>query len=172
MTSINDTTILAMLSRYPGLTDEEADEHIAKIEHQENVPICHAVVGRVRPDELLPTARRTYEEFKRWSMSRTRRFKAEQLTARQQNRRTREAISLTKLHERGMVSDEFMLMYGIQGELPERQTYFALSEEEKLAIWEGRMEERFGPNWRRRFHNLPAFLRQSEGVHNWIKEGF
>jgi len=171
--STNDTTILAMLSRFPDISPEEADEHISKIEFEENVAVCHAVIGRISPDELSGDARQTYNEFHRWSMDRTRRFRNEQLTARQQGKRTRESIRLTQLHQRGLVSDEFMLLYGIQGELPERNLYYRLSDEEKQAIFAERMENRFGPNWRRRFRNLPAFLKEIDNAKiNWLEEGF
>lgn len=173
MISINDSTILAMLSRYPDLPPREIDEHVENIENEENVAVCHAVVGRLDPSDLSPSARRTYEEFHRWSLDRTRRFRSEQISARQRSQETREAIRLTQLHQRGVISDQFMLMYGIQGELPEMNVYYNLSDEEKLAIWSERMEHRFGPNWQRRFRHLPAFMKEIEPLsHNWRLEGF
>lgn len=162
-----------MLSRHPDLPPREIDEHISNLENEENVAVCHAVVGRIDPESLEGDARQTYEEFHRWSLDRTRRFRNEQITARQQSRETREARRLTELHDQGLVSDQFLLMYGIQGELPERSIYFSLNDDEKLAIWTDRMERRFGANWRRRFRQLPAFLKEIDtSEHNWKIEGF
>lgn len=162
-----------MLSRYPDLPPREIDEHIENIENEENISVCYAVVGRIDPAELNPSARRTYEEFHRWSMDKTRRFRGEQINARQRSRETREAIRLTQLHLQGKVSDEFMLMYGIQGELPEMSTYYNLTDEEKLAVWNEKMERRLGPNWRRRFRRVPTFMKEIEpSNHNWKIEGF
>ncbi len=178
MISTNDTTILAMLSRYPNIPTEEADEYISKIEHEENVPLCHAVIGRIDPGELDEEARSTYDEFTRWSLDRTRRFRNEQIDDRRRQKENRTAIRMTQLHELGKISDEVMLLYGISGELPERQVLYNLSEEEKEAIWGERLERRFGPNWRRRFEGgrfaLPTFLqrRVERFVHDWLKEGF
>jgi len=172
--SVNDTTILAMLSRYPDISAEEADEHISQIEHEENVPICHAVIGRIEPAELNDDARQTFDEFQRWSLDRTRRFRNEQIAARQQGRETRTAIRMTQLHEKGIISDETMMLYGISGLLPERTAYMTLTLEEKEALWVERMENRFGPYWRRRFRLLPSLLRGGfrRMTHDWLKEGF
>jgi len=176
--STNDTTILAVLSRYPDIPTDEADEYISKIQHEENVPLCHAVIGRIEPDELNDEARITYDEFTRWSLDRTRRFRNEQIDARRRRKENRTAIKMTQLHEDGKISNEMMLMYGMSGALPERSVYTELSEEEKEAIWTERMERRFGPNWRRRFEGgrfaLPEFLqrRVERFVHDWLKEGF
>jgi hypothetical protein len=175
--STNDTTILALLSRYPDIPTEEADEYISNIEHEENVPLCHAVIGRIEPEDLDDEARTTYDEFTRWSLDRTRRFRNEQIDTRQRQKENRTAIRMTQLHEQGLISNEVMLLYGISGVLPERSAYLNLSEEEKEAIWTEKMERRFGPNWRQRFEGgqlLPSFLRKrvERFVHDWLKEGF
>ena len=174
MTSTVDTTILSVLSRHPNIPADEADEYIAKIEHEENVPLCHAVIGRIEPEELNENARRTFDEFMRWSTDRTRRFRNEQVDDRYRRKANRTAIRMTQLHQRGLISDEMMLLYGISGELPERRVYIELSEGEKEAFFDERMERRFGPDWRRRFSNLPTFLqrRMFTQKHNWLKEGF
>ena len=175
MTSTVDTTILSVLSRYPNIPADEADEYIAKIEHEENVPLCHAVIGRIEPEELDDDTRRTFDEFTRWSLDRTRRFRNEQIEDRYRRKENRTAIRMTQLHEQGRISDDMMMLYGISGDLPERHVYIELSEEEKEALFGERMERRFGLDWRRRFSNLPTFLRRRMFVqekHNWLKEGF
>lgn len=174
MISVNDTTILAMLSRYPDMPGEEADSYIAKIENEENISVCHAVIGRIAKEELDDDARRTYEEFHRWSMDRTRRVRSEQWSARQRQKETRMALRMNELHQKGVISEQVLVLYGISGPLPERNMYAALSAEEKEAIWVQRMESRFGPNWRQRFRNLPAILQRriETTTINWRKEGF
>lgn len=158
---------------------EEADEYIGKIEHEENVPICHAVIGRLSPDSLEPDARTVFDEFSRWSESRTQRTRNEQINARQRRKETRLALNLTRLHQQGRISDQILMLYGISGELPERNAYQALSPEEKERLWAERMERRFGPNWRGivRDRNItePWFVsRRIESMSsvNWRREGF
>lgn len=183
MISANDSTILAMLSRYPDMPAEEANEYISKIEHEENVPICRAVLGMIGKEDLEEDARNTFEEFQRWSQDRTRRTRNEQWNARKRRQETRTALTLTKLHERGVITDQTLLMYGISGELPERHMYMAMSPEEKERLWSERMESRFGPNWLSRFDQngdtpLPIFRGRTWGRHtertevNWRLEGF
>lgn len=179
MNSYNDTTILAMLSRYPEMDNEEADKFIAKIEHEENVPICYAVLGRISPDELESDARQTFNEFKDWAERRTQRTREEQWTARRRQQETDLSRRMNQLHQQGIINDQTMLMYGISGDLPERSMYFSLSPEQKQAIWEEKMSNRFGPNWRnvvsRNVTRLLVFHKekplQSSKV-NWAKEGF
>ncbi|MGD9713507.1 MAG: hypothetical protein AB7V46_15790 [Thermomicrobiales bacterium] len=172
--SVHDTTILAMLSRYPDMPEAEADGYIDKIEHEENVPICKAILGRMDKEELEPDARNTYDEFRRWADDRTRRARNEEWSSRRRQKESKLARNLTRLHEKGLITDQVLLMYGVSGDLPERNAYMALSQEEKEALWSERMEARFGPNWRTTFTSLPTFLQrriESVGV-NWLKEGF
>lgn len=176
MISANDTTILAMLSRYPDMPAEEANRYIDKIEHEENIPICHAVLGRISKEELSEDAKLTFEEFSLWSERRTRRVREEQWTARRRQKETNLALKMNLLHQRGIINDETLLLYGISGELPERGMYMSLTQEEKQAIWEERMENRFGPNWRNRFSNLRVrifdFNKKEYNKINWNKDGF
>lgn len=178
MISTNDTTILAMLSRYPDMSVQEADSYIAKIENEENIPICHAVLGRIHKSELQEDARRTYEEFNLWSQRRTRRVREEQWTTRRRQKETSLALKMNQLHQRGIVSDEILLLYGISGDLPEREMYIELNSDEKQALWEERMESRFGPNWRNMFarRNIgqPLFSHRKFEYKktNWLTEGF
>ena len=60
---------------------------------------------------------------------------------------------MNELHKKGIISDEIMILYGISGELPEINMYKEMSFEEKQSIWEEKMEDRFGPEWRQRFNN-------------------
>jgi hypothetical protein len=173
--SINDTTILTVLSRYPHISVAEQDEYIGQIEHEENIPLCHAVAGRISPDELTPSARQTYQEFKLWSEDRTRRTRNEQLNDRYRRRQNRTAIRMAGLREKGLISEETMLLYGMSGELPERTAYRIMTIEEKRALWEQRMERTLGPNWRDHIGRVPHLLQKKRiefEIHDWLKEGF
>jgi hypothetical protein len=176
--SANDTTILAVLSRYPDMPAAEATGYIAQIEHEENVPVGEAVVGRRDRESLDGDARRTYDEFQRWSADRTRRTVAENISARRRGKETRTALTLNRLHQKGLVTDATLLMYGISGELPARDRYMMMTPEEKNRLWAERMEARFGPNWEARFTNLNMPLpividrRYERTEVNWMREGF
>jgi hypothetical protein len=145
-----------MISRYPDMPAEEADGYISKIENEENVPICHAILGRVEPNALENDAQLTCSEFQRWAEDRTERTRNEQWNSRRRRKETSLAIQLNRLHQQGRVSDEMLLLYGISGELPDRSRYMTMSLEEKQAMWRERMESRYGPNWEQRFpRNMP-----------------
>ena len=150
----------------------EADEYISRIEHEENVELCHAVLGRISPDQLSADAHQTYLEFNRWSQDRTRRFRNERVINRYQQREDRIANRLTNLRERGIITDEMLVLYGISGELPERSVYTAMTSEEKMALWNDRMGRRWGFSWRERFRNIPSWMAAEIGKPNWQKEGF
>lgn len=163
-----------MLSRYPDMPRLEADQYLAKIEHAENLPICHAVLGRIDKEELNDDALRTFNEFQHWALDRTRRFRNEQWNARRRGQETRTALKLNELFQKGIVNEQTLLLYGISGPLPERDAYRVMSDEEKEALWVERMESRFGPRWRQRFNNVPVFVQKKivkESI-NWRQEGF
>lgn len=174
MISANDTSILAALSRYPDIGREEADRHIARIEHEENVPVCLAVLGRLDPEELTEDARQVYHEFQRWSQDRTQRTYNEQITARQNNQETRLGQRMNELHQQGIISDEVLLLYGISGRLPERHVYQGMSRAERRRMWVERLERRFGRDWETHLRlRLPEMFRNPEDRQvNWIREGF
>lgn len=178
MISANDTTILAMLSRYPDMAKEEADEYISKIEHEENIPICHAVIGRISKEQLNEESQKVFEEFYSWSNRRTQRIREEQINARRRQQETQLSLQLNKMHEQGLINDQVLMLYGISGNLPDRTIYMEMSVEEKRALWEDRVETRLGPNWRRRFNdlgNIFNFLGRKKIEYNkinWPEEGF
>lgn len=174
MISTNDTTIIAMLSRYPGMSAEEADTYISRIEHEENVPVCLALLGRVELEELSVDARRTFMEFKRWSDDKTKRISQEEIAARSSYKETRRAAKMLQMHEKGLINDQMLILFGISGELPLHQVYAAMTEDEKIGLWESRMQQRFGDSWRSRVRSVPSFMCRTTEVRgcNWIREGF
>ena len=175
MTSTNDTTILAMITRYPDMSDDEADTYLDKLEHEESVNVGYALLGRIRIEDLPEDQKRTAMEIRRWSDDRTRRTRNEQTRARENGEITPFAQKLLEQHERGLINDQFLIMYGVSGELPDRTAYYRLSDEEKVALWEDRMRRKLGPNWRDRLDRLPNFLcrhfTEAKTI-DWIREGF
>lgn len=169
---------MAMLSRYPTMPAEEADTYIAKIEHPQNVAVCHAMLGRIRKEELDDDAKLTFDEFQRWSAARTRRTRNEQLSARYRREETPLAAKMKRLHEKGIIDDSTLLLFGISGDLPERRVWVEMTTEEKEALWAQRLEGRFGPNWRELVRELSGgtlfrfVTRQRRNEVNWLKEGF
>lgn len=169
--SVRDTSILAMLSRYPDMPAEEADMHISKIEHEENIPLCHAVLGRISPDELTPDAKRTYEEFTRWSEDRTRRFRAERIRRRSADRPDHIASRLLEMRNQGLIPEEMLLLYGISGDLPSPESYRSMSISERSELWRSRMRLTFGRDWNENFADLPRIFIENP-MHDWLKDGF
>jgi hypothetical protein len=84
---------------------------------------------------------------------------------------SRVAPNVVQLHQRGLIPIEAVLLFGISGDLPEQTHYSQLTNNEKLAFWEDRLEGRLGPNWRRHFNDLPTFFRRKE-KHHWQSQGF
>jgi hypothetical protein len=157
---------------------DEADEYISKIHHEENVPICHAVIGRITREDLTDDGKQVLDEFSRWSEDRTRRMRNEEWNARRQSKETRTSLAIQKMYSRGLISDQMMMLYGISGALPDRGTYNSMTQEEKERLWSDRMEARFGPNWLEQFRDrnvaLPIPRRASveQPIVNWRVEGF
>lgn len=178
MISANDTTILAMLSRYPDMPSEEADGYIARVQDANNVPICHAVLGRIDSSDLDEESRKVYFEFSHWATDRTRRMREEELSARRRQKETRRSLRMKQLHEQGIISDEVLLLYGISGEMPSPEVYAEMSREERLEIFQSRIENKFGPQWQRQlpfiFRKMPFLTRIGYEPFkvDWIREGF
>ena len=179
MISTNDTTIIAMLSKYPNMPSEEADDYISKIENEENIMLCYAVIGRISRSELSEEAQQTYDEFQNWSQQRTQRVREEQWNARKRREETQLGLNMNRLFEKGMIGEETLLLYGISGTLPDRNVYFGMSPEEKQNLWEEKMLNRFGPNWKDRFseNTLRLSIFNSKRLNckkkvDWKHEGF
>lgn len=76
---------------------------------------------------------------------------------------------MTKLHKKGIISDQILALYGISGKLPDPEEYSEMSREDKKQFWCERMENRLGPKWKDRFRNRLFFDQQFV---NWKIEGF
>ena len=172
--STNDTSILAMVSRYPNIPDLDADRYLLQIEHEENREICEVLLGREPEESLDQDQLRTYKEFQRWSFNRTQRIRNEQVAARRRNVNTRLRDRLLQQHREGLVSDEVLQMYAIQGDLLTQQQFHTMTAEEKQRWWEERVESNLGVNWRAYLGTLADFIKMPEKPKkvNWAKEGF
>lgn len=88
-------------------------------------------------------------------------------------------LKMIQLHEQGLISDQVLLMYGISGDLPERDAYNTMSSEEKERLWHERIKSRLGPNWMERFSGrnlpLPIFPKrrfETRPLISWKHDGF
>ena len=80
---------------------------------------------------------------------------------------------ILRLYESGLISEHLLYIYGISGELPEREVYYRMSDQEKETYWDQKMSSKFGECWRNFFTELPTFLNKRDFFsHNWLVEGF
>ena len=105
--------------------------------------------------------------------------KEERFRRAERRRERRTAERMSTFHESGVISDEIMVLYGVSGDMPDRDAYRSMSPEAREALWTERMERKLGVNWRERFRRrqfvLPTFLQKGVAeyfTHNWLKEGF
>lgn len=97
---------------------------------------------------------------------------------RRKHQEARMASKMKELHAKGMINDQVLLMFGISGDLPELSSYNRLSTEQKNTIWNEKLSNRFGGNWREDFveKGIPVIaVRQLKSIKsdiNWRKEGF
>lgn len=81
-----------------------------------------------------------------------------------------QARKMIEMHNEGKLSEAFIIMYGIQGDLPTREEYSSMTESQRSEFWEDKMESRFGKRWRR-YIKAPTFMKLVEKA-NWKIEGF
>jgi len=176
MISSNDTSILAMFSRHPNLSDSEIDENINKIDHPENKLICQALLGKIKPTELTEDQENVYWEVKEWSSNRTCQIRNEQILSRRRNQSNKLRDKMIDLYERGKISNEVLMLYAMSGSLPDALEYNKLKPEQKQDFWLNRIEERLeNPNRvsLREFRgNVRKWLNFKDRKVNWKKEGF
>lgn len=85
---------------------------------------------------------------------------------------------MTQLHQRGLITDAALMLYGISGPLPDAEEYSRLTVAQKNNIWHERMERKLGPDWLSRLQNLSVPLPVVEEVRftpepaDWLRDGF
>lgn len=178
MISVNDTSILAMFCRYPDISNSEAEEHMSLLEHEENRGVCEALLGQRLVTSLNPDQQRTYQEVIRWSNDRTQRTRNEQVVLRRRGKNNRLRDKMINLYERGIVSNEIMMLYAISGPLPDVLEYRKMRAEQKEEFWSNRIEQNLGDvpqtrlNWREFQNKLREWFQFEDRKVNWMKEGF
>jgi len=181
--SPKDASVIAVICKYPDMSDEDLHRYMDLLENPANKKLVLALLGRINPDTLDENAQQELEEIKGWHLAGVLRRRNEQINARYQNRETRMAQKMLSMRERGVISEETLILYGISGPIPERHPTRdrEYTHEEKLAELHGRMERRFGIRWRERFSRLPEWLaiedpswfrKHDLGKVNWMKDGF
>lgn len=89
------------------------------------------------------------------------------------NREAKIIRQLLKMRDRGEISEEVLILYGISGDLPDQAMYLQMSQDEQRELWTGRMENRYGSDWRAIFRNPPIFVKEAENKkQDWKIEGF
>lgn len=181
--SPNDSSIIAVICKYSNITDDELQIHLGNLEDPQNKKICLALLGRIPQETLDLASQEQVNEIKSWHLTGIVRRRNEQITARYQDRETRMAQKMMSMRDRGIISEEMLILYGISGEVPERHPTRdrEYTQEEKVIELQNRMERRFGIRWRERFSQLPPWLAIEDpswfrsyglGQVDWIKEGF
>jgi len=87
------------------------------------------------------------------------------------------SAKMLDLFQKGRISEQTLLLFGISGELPEIESYSTLNHEEKAKIWSDKLEESLGLNWKTNFNEhttcLPIFSKPRDLIKiKWTKEGF
>jgi hypothetical protein len=94
------------------------------------------------------------------------RIRNEQRNARYKSNETSMAARLKKLNQEGKISDQALLLYGISGNLPERDMYANWDADEREKYWQDRYLSRMGTCWKE------TIVRQGPEKVAWAKEGF
>ena len=104
-----------------------------------------------------------------------------QNSIRKKHQEARLTLKMNELHSKGVINDQTLLMFGISGDLPDVSSYNRLTTEEKSTIWNEKLANRFGNNWREDFNRkaIPLItVRRLKASNadldkiNWRKEGF
>lgn len=179
MISPKDASIIAIICKFPDLSEEEIQNLVSNLENPANANVCLALANRLEDSELTAEELAKVEEFRASNQERTERVRREEIEARRREQVTPLARNLLKLHEQGKVTTNMLLLYGVQGDIPERHPVLHrdLSQEEKAEIIRERFRQRFGENWERTIgHLVPKWLRHrkewSITTVDWSKDGF
>jgi len=174
LSSVNDTTIIHMFLTNPDLSVQEQNSNLLKLENPYNVELCEAILGRIRPEDLIDELKKEYYELKHWAQFKKTKIKQEQIENRKKNKQNKFAERLLKLYRQGRVSEEVLLLYGISGNLPEKSVYQEMTAEERRDFWNQRSRENFESDVDSSFFSMSRIIekrKQSEKI-DWIRQGF
>lgn len=174
--SPNDKSIIGAICHYPDMKVEEKQKLINKLNNHDLIKITEALAGIKNMSELNAEERSQLIELETWRDDKRTRIKNEQIEARRRsNEPNAFAKKLIEMKNRGLISDDYLFLYGVSGSLPVRSTYAQMTQEERKQIWETRMVNRYGIRWRSYFNSVPVIFEDSSDLmldDEWIKEGF
>lgn len=79
---------------------------------------------------------------------------------------------LVLLLKEGKIPEEIVLLYGMSGEIINKDDYYNMTIKERESYWEEKFKNNLGDNWRKIFRNLPYFLSKKEKITDWAITGF
>jgi hypothetical protein len=174
----NDRSIIGAICHFPDMKVEEKQEMINKLQDRSLTRIVETLAGLKNMNELEPEERNQLVEIETWRDSKRTRIKNEQIDARRRsNQPNAFASKLLAMRSRGQISEEYLFLYGVSGDLPVSSTYAQMTLQEKKQIWEDRMVNKYGFSWRSYFNVLPSVFEDGcidSALDNdeWVKEGF
>lgn len=159
---------------YTDLTPVERNELFSNLDDTNLKNICLAAIGELDIEALQEPDRSAALALGRECKARIERIRQQQVKARRENVQTPLAEKLTRLHRQGKIPEKMLIIYGVSGTIPYRHPVENrnLTQEEKVAVLQQRMERRFGVRWRERFHELPSWLGGNDFRTDWKTEGF
>lgn len=175
--SPRDASIMAVICRFVDMNDEEVDDLLDKLEDQSQRNVALAIAGQVDPKELTEDELAAVAEYKKVNAEKTTRLKREEIKARRNGDLTSMAKNLLNLFEQGKITQNMLLIYGVQGEIPVRHPAGPeLTHDQRVARLRDRMGQRLGEDWEEKVGTVPSWLRYRRewcvtGV-RWYKDGF
>jgi len=157
---------------YPDMPLEEREKHLNDLEDERYRRVCEVITGTLDHDALNDQEQLVYQEISEWRKQRQQRIKTEQVFRRLNTpqRQSTLANNLIRMRDRGQISNDTLMLYGISGTLPARSEYSLLSPEERRKLWNDRLESRLGINWMELVDRPPSVVSEEEV--DWIEEGF
>jgi hypothetical protein len=161
--SPKDSSTIAVICAYPDIDDNELNMLLESLETEKSKRICRSIV---RNEPILPEDEDDTHRLRCWRNNKQMRIRNEQRNARYKSNETSMAARLKKLNQEGKISDQALLLYGISGNLPERDMYANWDADEREKYWQDRYLSRMGTCWKE------TIVRQGPEKVAWAKEGF
>lgn len=171
--SAKDTSIIAMISKFPNLSDDEFDSAINDLDNQEMRKVCMVLVNRASVDTLNEEQREFAYEVAGWHLDGVRTRRTENVERRRSEKEpNKTAQKLLKMRDKGQIDDKVLVLYGISGPILSRPEQ---TQEDKMELLRQRVRERFGTRWRERL-SYPGWLDYGDDAvdmrPDWCREGF
>lgn len=177
--SPTDASIIAIICKFTSMERTEINLLLDKLEDQSNRKIGLALSGLISDAELSENEMSTVIEIRSSNSEKIARLRREEISSRRQGNISPMARNLLNLFDQGKISQNMLLIYGVQGEIPDRHPVIArsLTKTEKSVILRKRMQHRFGDDWEQKIgHFIPPWLRLHKEKTikpvDWSKDGF